>query len=201
MTFINSRLPEEVEINAVRRERERIDVVRTDADYEVRNARHAQGLFEYEISFPAGDYDDSIIDGVYDMWRASRGGLYAFRFRDWDTKNSTLTDEVIGTGNGVTTVFQITQTHTVGGVSSVRNITRPVASFTVKKDGVTTLAGYSIDYSTGLLTFTVAPANAVVVSVSGVYDIPVRFDMTYEATGMTGFLEHIESLTLLEVKE
>lgn len=201
MTFINVRLPLQVEINAVRREREPVEIVKTDGGYEVRNVRHAQGLYEYDVSFPAGDYDSTTIAAVKDMFKASRGGLYAFRFRDWDKENNTLTDEVIGTGNGVKTAFQITKTWTVGGQSQVRNVTRPVSSYTVKKDGVTAVSGYSIDYSTGILTFTSAPANGVVVSVSGVYDIPVRFDLTFQATGMASFLEHIDTLTLLEVKE
>ena len=201
MTFIDSRLPQQIEINAVRRETEPVDIVRTDGGYEVRNIRHAQGLFEYDVSFPPGGFDASVTEAVYAMWRASRGGLYAFRFRDWDSKNNTLTDEVIGTGDGATTTFQITQTHTVGGVSSVRNVTRPVSAFTVMLDGAVQGSGYSIDYSTGVLTFTTAPALDVEISVSGTYDIPVRFDLSFEATGMASFLEHIETLTLVEVKE
>lgn len=200
MTFINERLPQQVEINAVRREREAVDVVRTDGGFEVRNVRHAQAAFEYDISFPHGAYDDAIISAVYDMWRASRGGLYAFRFRDWDVKNNTLASEAIGTGDGATTVFQITQSYTVGGVTASRNITRPVSPLLVSKDGVT-ISGYSIDYTTGLLTFTTAPAAGEVIAVSGEYDIPVRFDMIYEATGYSSFLEHVDGLTLIEVKE
>jgi uncharacterized protein (TIGR02217 family) len=201
MTFINARLPQEVEINAVRREREAVEIVRTDGGHEVRNARHSQGTFEYEVGFPTGGYDSEITNEVYAMWRASRGGLYAFRFRDWDTKNNTLTDEIIGTGDGTTTLFPITQTHTVGGVSSVRRITRPVSPFVVKRDGVVAGSGYSINYDTGVLTFSSAPSLDVVVSVSGVFDIPVRFDLAYEATGLASFLEHIDGLALIEVKE
>ena len=200
MTFINTRLPQEVEIGAVRREREPIDIVTTDGGFEVRNARHSQGLFEYEISFPHGAYDASVSVAVKDMFKASRGGLYAFRFRDFDSENNTLEDEVIGTGDDSTTAFQITKTWTVDGQSQIRNITRPVSPLTVKKDGVT-VGGYSIDYATGILTFVSAPTAGEVITVSGSYDIPVRFDLTYEATGRTGFLEHIDRLTLIEVKE
>lgn len=203
MTFIDARLPEQVEINAVRRENEAVEVVRTDGGHEVRNLRHAQPMIEYEVSFPTGGFDATVTEAVYAMWRASRGGLYAFRFRDWDSKNSTLTDEVIGTGDGAETEFQIARTHTVGGVSAVRNITRPASDETwlVKFDGVTQGSGYTMDYDTGLITFDSAPGVDVVVSVTGVYDIPVRFDMTYEATGLASFMEHIEALTLMEVKE
>jgi uncharacterized protein (TIGR02217 family) len=201
MSFINVRLPTQVEINAVRREREPVEIVTTDAKFEVRNVRHAQGLFEYDISFPTQDYDGTIIAAVKDMFKASRGGLYAFRFRDWDPENHLLSDEVIGTGTGALTTFQITKTWTVGGQSQVRNITRPVSALTVKVNSVTQVSGYSIDYATGILTFSVAPANGLSVSVSGTYDIPVRFDLTFQATGLASVLEHIDTLTLLEVKE
>lgn len=201
MTFINERLPESIENNARRIEREPVEVVTTDGGFEVRNIRHAQALFEYDIDFGPNEYEEADQEAVYAMWRASRGGLYAFRFRDWDPKNNTLTNEVIGTGDGSDTTFQITQTHTVGAVSAVRNITRPVSPFTVKKDGVTQVSGYSIDYATGILTFDVAPANGVVISVSGVFDIPVRFDLTLEATGLYAHLEQFETIHLVEVKE
>lgn len=201
MTFIDQRLPQQLELGVVRRERESLDIVRTDGGYEVRNARHSQALYEYDISLPPGEFDDAWITELEDMFKASRGGLYPFRFRDWDSRNSTLQDEVIGTGDGADTTFQITRTVTVGGVSAVRNITRPVSTITVMKDGVVQTSGVSVNYSTGLVTFTSAPALGVVISVSGIYDIPVRFDQVYEATALTQWLKHGESVTLLEVKE
>jgi uncharacterized protein (TIGR02217 family) len=49
-----------------------------------------------------------------------------------------------------------------------------VPAFTVKKNGVTTTA-YTVDNTTGKITFSAAPANGVVISWSGEYDTPVRF--------------------------
>lgn len=203
MSFINQRLPQQVEINAVRREREAIEIVRTDGLHEVRNARHSQSLFEYEISFPHGAYDATVSVAVKDMFKASRGGLHSFRFRDWDSENNSLEDELIGTGDGSETEFQITKTWTVGGISQVRNITRPVSAVTVKVNDVTvaTPADYSVDYATGIITFTSPVTDTHNVKVTGTYDIPVRFDLTYEATGRASFLEHIDTLTLIEVRE
>lgn len=201
MTFIDQRLPREIELGAVRREKENLDIVATDGGYEVRNARHSQSMFEYEVSFPPSEFDGTIVAAVKDLFRASRGGLYPFRFRDWDTENSTLTLEEIGTGDGTTTAFQITKTTTVGGVTAVRNITRPVSAISVYIDAVLQTSGYSVNYSTGVVTFTSAPTVGQAITVSGSYDIPVRFDLSLESTGLTGWLEHIETLTLIEVKE
>jgi uncharacterized protein (TIGR02217 family) len=201
MSFIDERLPMEVEIGAMRREMEDLRIVRTDSGHEVRNARQAQGWFEYDISFPTGEFDSATIAAVKRMFKASRGGLYAFRFRDWDSENNTLTDEVIGTGDGSDTTFQITHSWTAGGETYTRNITRPVSAITVKLDGVTQVGGYSVSYSTGIITFTPAVSNGVEVSVSGTYDIPVRFDRSLESQAPTGWLEHIEGITLIEVRE
>lgn len=200
MTFINSRLPEEVEINAVRRETEPgTTIVTTDSGHEVVNIRHAQNLLSYDLSYPTSDFDGSIAVAVKERWKASRGGI-AFPFRDWDPINSVLEDEVIGTKDGVTTAFQITKTWTVGGQSQVRAITRPVSPIVVKLNGVVTGSGYSIDYTTGILTFS-SGTGTQEISVSGVYDIPVRFDGAFEATALASFLEHIENITLIEVRE
>lgn len=200
MTFIDARLPEEVEINASRRESEPgTTIVVTDSGYQVANIRHAQNQLAYDISYPTSDYDGSISVAVKEMWKASRGAI-AFRFRDWDPFNSALDDEVIGSKDGVTTAFQITKTWTVGGQSQIRNITRPVSPIVVKLDGVTQVSGYSIDYSTGILTFS-SGTGTQEITVSGVYDIPVRFEGGYEATGLAEFLEHIETLGLVEVPE
>lgn len=201
MSFINQRLPQQVEIGAVRRVRAFHDVVKTDGGFEVRNARHAWDSFEYEISFAVGEFEDSVISEVYDFVMASRVGLIPFRFRDWDTKNNTLTAEVIGTGDTVEDTFQIKKTWTVGGISSVRNITRPVSPMSVYLNAVLQSSGYTIDYDTGIITFTSPPGSGVAISVTGNYDIPVRFDFSYGATGETGWLEHIDTLTLVEVKE
>lgn len=200
MTFIDARLPEEVEINAVRRETEPgTTIVKTDSGHEVANIRHAQNLLAYDLSYPTDDYDGTVSVAVKEMWKACRGAI-PFRFRDWDPMNSELADEVIGSKDGVTTAFQITKTWTVGGQSQVRNITRPVSPIVVKLNGVVTGSGYSIDYATGILTFSSATGTQEI-TVSGVYDIPVRFEGGYEATGLAAFLEHIENLTLIEVPE
>lgn len=60
-------------------------------------------------------------------------------------------------------------------IPSIRGQGLGVPAFTVKKDGVSTTA-YTVDNTTGNITFTTAPANGVVVSWSGEYDTPMAFD-------------------------
>lgn len=199
MTFLNQRLPSKVELGAVRRDAEDIEIVTTDGGWETRNARHSQSLLEFEISFPTAKVGDETRAAVIALYKAARGKLRTFRFRDYSDYQ--LTDELIGLGDGVTTAFQIKKSWTVDGVTESRRITRPVSPFVVKLGGVVQSAGYAIDYSTGILTFTGAPSVAEAVRVTGQFDLPVRFDTPLTSTMVTGSLEHIDTLTLREVRE
>lgn len=201
MTFIDQRLPEEIEIGCVRRENADHDISKTDGGYEVRNARQSQDLLAYDVSFPTGEFAGTIIAAVKAMVKASRIGLYAFRLRDWDPDMHQLTLEPFGTGNAVTTAFQLKKSWTVAGVTASRKITRPVSALQIFKDGVLQVSGYSVNYSTGIVTFSPAPGNGVIVQATGLFDIPARFDLHYSATAPTAWLEHIDTLQIIEVRE
>jgi len=76
-------------------------------------------------------------------------------------------------GGGGVTLYEANGV-TTRAIPSVRGSALSVPAFTVKKDGVTTTA-YTVDNTTGKITFSAAPANGVVVSWSGEYDTPMRF--------------------------
>lgn len=196
MAFIDQHLPREVEIGARRRVVEDIDIVKTDGGREVRNARADQPLHEFDISFPMSERDGAVYLAVVAMYKAARGELHTFRFRDW--ADYQLSAEPIGVGDGSATTFQIKQSWTVDGQTASRKITRPISAMQVYKNGVLQVSGYSINYSTGVLTFSAAPANGVAISVTGEFDIPVRFDGPLETLGYSADLEHVETITLKE---
>lgn len=199
MAFIDQHLPRQVEIGARRTDDEDIDIVTTDGGWEVRNARASQSLREFEVSFPMSARDNAVYLAVVALYKVARGKLHTFRFRDW--ADYQLDGEVIGTGDGATTAFQITQSWTVDGETVSRNITRPISAMQVFKDGVLQVSGYSINYDTGVLTMTPAPALGVAISVTGEFDIPVRFDAPLNTLGYSADLEHIETITIKEVRE
>lgn len=72
---------------------------------------------------------------------------------------NTATDEAVGTGNGTTTVFTLDNAPVCGG------------SETVKVDGTAQTRGtdYTINYKTGTITFTAAPAAAKAVTATYKY--------------------------------
>jgi uncharacterized protein (TIGR02217 family) len=76
-------------------------------------------------------------------------------------------------------------------VIEVRTITKPVAG-TVKVylDGAEQLAGWSVDTTTGLVTFGVPPALGVEVTADFEFDVPVRFDTDHMAVTIETYRLH-----------
>lgn len=127
---------------------------------------------------PLGDFR-----AILAMFRAHSGSLYPWRFRDWS--DYTATDEIFGMGDGATTAFQLSKTYdpslillgTPGSLFYVRAITLLDGAPTIDVDGVTktVVTDYNISTS-GVVTFTSAPANGKQLTWTGVFDVPVRFD-------------------------
>lgn len=72
----------------------------------------------------------------------------------------TLTNEAT-TDAGAHLVYQIT--------NAAKRVLDPTAAITVKEDGVTTVAAYTLNRLNGTVTFTVARGGAVAVTVTGFY--------------------------------
>jgi uncharacterized protein (TIGR02217 family) len=156
----------------------RTEIVALASGHERRISPWAQGRRRYLI----GAGVRSLVDAasLLEFFEAREGRLYGFRFRDFaDHKSCALgqtpvaTDQVIGTGDGVRTAFQLAKAY--GAVS--RPISKPVAgSVVVALNGTAQSAGFSVDHITGLVSFAAAPASGVVVSAGYLFDTPVRFD-------------------------
>lgn len=120
---------------------------------------------------------------VLALFRAHFGSLRPFPFKDW--ADYQLTNETIGTGDGSDTTFQIIKTYNPGSIlgvatahTYVREIYLPRSGLVVKVNSVTQTL--TVDYTispTGGITFTSAPSNGHAITVTGEFDIPVRFDI------------------------
>ncbi|HSF96428.1 MAG TPA: DUF2460 domain-containing protein, partial [Thermohalobaculum sp.] len=109
------------------------------------------------------------------FFRARRGRAHGFRFKDWTDFQALA--QTLGTGDGANKAFQLVKAYASGGIVESRVIAKPVAgSVAVYLNGAPQGAGWSVDTITGLVTFTLAPANGVAVSADFEFDVPVRFD-------------------------
>jgi hypothetical protein len=113
-------------------------VVATGSGHEKRNVNWAEARGRWDVA--SGLKKQAQIDELIAFFRARRGKAYGFRFKDWTDYKAT--GQLLGTGDDVL----------------VRTITKPVAG-TVKVylDGVEQLSGWSVDTTTGLVTFGTAP--------------------------------------------
>ena len=159
------------------------EVIRVDSGHEKRLARWTYPLHEFDVVYGIKD-EDEIYD-LMEFFHAVSGRLHGFRFKDYADYKSTDdmsnavsdTDQTLGTGDASTTTFQLIKTYTAGSLSKVRNITKPVSgTVVVSLDDVGQGSGWSVDTTTGIVTFTSAPGAGVVVKAGFEFDIPMRFD-------------------------
>lgn len=138
-------------------------------------------LCEFEAVFNA-ESKDWIVDNVIDLYNRSRMGADSFRFRNFYDYSSngyygtpTSTDQLCTEISS--TEFQMVKWYGTQGdlTQSRRVIVKPVSGTGLVSDGGVTVnpADYSIDYTTGIITFGVAPSGAV--AAGFYYDLPIYF--------------------------
>jgi uncharacterized protein (TIGR02217 family) len=97
---------------------------------------------------------------------------------------------VIGTGDGITTVFQLQKTYVSGLQSYARPIRKPVAGtvlVAVSEDPKIEGQEFSVNPETGEVTFTLPPELGTRVSAGFEFDVPVRFDADRIQTSVASF--------------
>jgi uncharacterized protein (TIGR02217 family) len=130
-----------------------------------------------------GIRDTTDMDLIRALFYAVNGKAIGFRFKDWGDFQMT-TENATPVADGVNRVFKMQKTYTSGALSYVRRIFKPVSgSILVYDNGTLRAEGgatnqYTIDYTTGKITFgtAIVPVNTHIITVTGEYDLPVRFD-------------------------
>lgn len=164
--------------------------------------RNGNNIFcRHNYSLPVQNItDDKYLIYLKQVFMAARGQLYSFKVKDYS--DFAAMQEVFGEGDGTRIAFQLAKVSTFGSASYVRMIVRPIAGLVIYADGVPIAA--AIDLSTGVVTFETAPAIGVILSWSGEFRVPVRFNSdTLNAiidskTGTGTFLVNA-SIDLIEV--
>lgn len=203
MAFHEVRLPARLSFGSTGGVERRTEVVTMASGYERRSSPWAHGRRRYLIGAGLRSLDD--MAELTAFFEARRGRLYGFRFRDFaDFKSCApgaaiaATDQALGVGNGTRKTFQLLKRS--GDLE--RTIAKPVAgSVRVAVDGAEAADGWSVDVSTGVLTFVAAPANGVEITAGFAFDTPVRFDSDrVEITLETFCAGRVAALPLIEVR-
>jgi uncharacterized protein (TIGR02217 family) len=187
----------------------RTDIVALGSGREERNARWAHSRRRYDAGYGVKTYE--ALSEVVAFFEERRGMLYGFRWRDRLDHSSgasevTATDEVIGTGDGTTTAFQLVKTYGSIHAPYQRPIVKPVAgSVGIAVDGVekTEDTDFSVDTTTGIVTFLAGhiPASGEAVTAGFLFDVPVRFDTDYLEVDLSAFAAGaIPKIPLVEIR-
>ncbi|PRX29001.1 TIGR02217 family protein [Meinhardsimonia xiamenensis] len=208
MAFHDVRFPDDISRRARGGPERRTQIVELASGLEERNASWADSRRRYDVAYGIRRADD--LAAVVAFFEARNGRLYGFRFKDWADYKSCLpsqtpsaTDQVIGTGDGATTAFQLAKAYASGAQSWTRAIRKPVAgTVRVALDGFEQADGWTVDTGTGVVTFDVPPGAGVTISAGFEFDVPVRFESdALDVTLDVERLGSIASIPLVEVRE
>lgn len=137
---------------------------------EHRNADWAEARHEFVAPFQ--NISVEMVRAIRRMFYVCRGMAYAFRLVDEFDHDAT--DEAFGTGDGVETEFQLKKISTVDSVEYERNVYALPSAPVIKVAGVTSGTA-TVNLRTGVVTFSVAPANGAALTWTGSFDLWVRF--------------------------
>ncbi|MEM7459235.1 MAG: DUF2460 domain-containing protein [Pseudomonadota bacterium] len=202
MAFHDVQFPMPLALGAVGGPEWRTDLVTLASGQEVRNASWSKGRRRWQVGSAITDL--ASLQSLVAFFEARAGRLHGFRFRDPLDHAScapgddiSFRDQSLGTGDGLTTVFQLQKTQ--AGVS--RLILKPMAeTVSIGVDGQLLETGWSVDALKGQITFETAPIAAATVTAGFEYDCAVRFDSDQiEAVIEAYGAGRIADLTLIEL--
>jgi uncharacterized protein (TIGR02217 family) len=173
-------------------------VVATGAGHEKRNVNWSEARGRWDVA--SGLKTQAQLDELIAFFRARKGKAYGFRFKDWTDYKAT--GQLIGTGDGAIKTFQLVKHYPSGSVVEVRTITKPVSGTVhIYKDGVEQLSGWSVDVTTGIVTFATAPATGVAITADFELDVPVRFDTDHMGVTIESFhLHRWQQISIVELR-
>lgn len=211
MSFHEVRFPVAISRGAQGGPERRTDVVTLGSGFEERNSRWANSRRSYNAGYGVTSLD--ALHDVIAFFEERRGRLYGFRWRDHaDWKSSapsqspTAIDQLIGTGNGSSSVFTLKKTYGSSFAPWSRDIKKPVAgSVRVAVAGIEKTIGthVSVNTSTGEILFQPGhiPASGALVTAGFEFDVPVRFDTDRLDINLRGFeAGAIPNIPLVEIR-
>jgi len=176
------------------------DIVETGSGHEQRVLHWADARMRYDAG--PGVRSEADVAALIDFFRARRGPVRGFRFRDpFDHAGA---GEDIGSGDGAETRFALVKHYRGGGErddAQARRIALPVAgTVRVYLDGVEQSEGWAVEPG-GWIAFDEAPGAGVAIAADFTFDVPVRFAEERLAVSRATFLAgEIASVPLVEVR-
>lgn len=199
--FSEQRMPLPISLRSSGGPQWNTSIVRVDSGYEQRNEPWAQDLGSWDVgSFVTTNAEMATVLAFYN---SVRGRLVAWRFHD--PKDYQALDQLLGTGDGVQTTYQLTKTYGTDASAYTKIIRKPVVGTSrITVAGVLQVEGtaYTLDTTTGVITFLAGhiPAAGQAVRWSGEFDKPARFDVDHLSMSFDDLIYARLSIPVVEVR-
>ena len=115
------------------------DIVELASGKEERNTAWSEPLRTFDAKYGVRTHDE--LYAILQLYHTAMGRLRGFRFLDWTDYKSgapqtaiTPTDQVIGTGDGAGTLFQLKKAYAFGAHSFSRTIAKPSGTVLIAFD-------------------------------------------------------------------
>lgn len=209
MAFHDTRFPTDLSLGALGGPERRTEIVTLANGFEERNAPWSQSRRRYDAGLGLRSLDD--LATLLAFWEARMGQLHSFRWKDHadflscaPSATPTPTDQLLGHGTGSATQFQLRKGYASGAATAWRTIRAPVAgSVRIAVDGVERTEGphWTLNATTGVVTFLTAPASGAAVTAGFEFDVPVRFDTDAIRVQVSGFAAgEVPAVPVVEVR-
>ena len=174
--------------------------------HERRNSLWSDARVSFDVG--PGIRSEAELSELIAFFRARRGPARGFRISDpFDfstnqmTGTPTMTDQLIGKGDGARADFQLIKSYGSGEDPQIRPITRPRAgTILISVDGAPT-SNWTLG-DQGIVTFSQAPAAGAEVRAGFLFDVPVRFaEDRIDISGVSFAAGEAPSIPLIELRE
>lgn len=195
MAFHDIRFPTNLSFGSVGGPERRTEIVTLANGFEERNTPWVHSRRRYDAGVGLRSLDD--VELLIAFFEARSGQLHGFRWKDWSDFKSCAPsatpgpeDQLIGIGDGVTTVFALRKTYVSGLQCYARPIRKPVAGtvrVAVAEDPKVEGLEFSVNAETGEISFALPPDLGTRISAGFEFDVPVRFDTDAIQTSVASF--------------
>jgi len=187
----------------------RTEIVTLSSGHEQRNTRWADSRRRYDAGYGVRSLDD--MQAVLAFFEQQRGRLSGFRWKDHaDFKSCPSSaipapdDQQLGVGDAAQVVFQLVKFYGSGPNAYQRTISKAVAgTVSISLDGIlqTEVTDYTLEVTSGTVTFLQAPVTGAIITAGFEFDVPVRFDADNIEIDLEAFnAGQIPNIAIVEIK-
>jgi len=182
-------------------------IIEQDSGSEIRNQHWAYPRHTYDVAYGVTSF--ARLENLLSYHHIVAGRAIGFRYKDFlDFKSCLIsgtpsaTNCVIGTGTGALSTFQLYKTYVQGSYTRSRKILKPVIGTVLIAVNGTPSTDFTVDTTTGIVTFTEGnfPAGGTSITAGFEFDVPVRFDVDALSINIEDYNAGSISIPLIELK-